>query len=408
MPEFRLSTLDQNAPRTYLRYAICFDSNTSESNIITERLQRAARSLVSEVPMLAGVVTVNDQQKATSVTVTPNQVKEFAAIVRHLKDQTESYQDMCHGGIAPRHIGGIDDPPLANDPEETQSPSCAILENFINGGLVLVSYLHHAVADTNGVGTIMRLMSEGLPPRKLNRDALKLEAKAVSQARSRLSQSSGDPAFLSLARDINQRLEQSRQPQQQRPHPGNGDNTTTENADGRPTTPSNRSVIFSFKLDILVQTTEMLNSRRTLGNNSNNPNSTTALPNQDNLTPREVLISILWRAYARAKYPFNPKNPPTPNQPPNSTFNNTSKTSLSFPLNLRPIPNPPLAPYWLGNASTPVFANEEITSLTMPYNLSTLERTAAVVHNSAQAQSSDVLARSRIPGLNGEGVGLGG
>jgi len=288
MAEFQLSTLDRNAPRAYLRCALCFACQNDESNIITQRLQRAAKSLVSEIPMLAGVVNTDDQQKPINVTVTPKDVEEFEATIKHSKGYAQSYQDINHDGFAPRQIEGIDLTPLANRTEDDHNPSCAIQANFIDNGLILTIYLHHAVADINGVSTILRLMSEGLPPRKLDYDDLESEATVVSQARARLSNGHGAPAFLSLARDINQQLEQSRQQQQQHLHPDHGDGIATatiadNDEEEERSTPSNRSAIFTFRLDTLAQTTEMLNSRRIL----RNPNST------EPLSPREVLISIL-------------------------------------------------------------------------------------------------------------------
>jgi hypothetical protein len=378
MAEFRLSTLDQNAPKKYLRYTLCFAAKNSESTNVTERLQRAAKSFVSEVPMIAGTVITNDQQKPASVTVTPKQIEEFAAIIKHLEDHTQSYKDICHGGIAPRHIEGIDLTPLANDSEGVQNPSCAIQANFIDGGLLLVIYLHHAVADIHGMSTILRLMSEGLPLRKFDHDALQSEATVVSQARSRLSHSSGAPAFLRLARDIYQRHEQSIQHQQI--HHNNRDEKAPTASNSIPKAPSNRSAIFAFRLDTLAQTTEMLNSRRII----RNPNSTPT----DKISPREVLIAILWRSYARAKW--------------QSTNENYTRTSISFPVNLRNILIPPLDIYWMGNAQTTALANDHITSLTNPYNLPNLEQTAKLIHTAAQAANSDLLARSRISLLNSE------
>jgi hypothetical protein len=384
MAEFRLSTLDQNSPRIYLRYAFFFARNNSESLIVAERLQKAVKSLVSEVPMLAGTVTINDQQKSTSVTVTPRQVEESAVIIKHLEGHTQSYQDIYQGGFAPRHFEGIDLIALANRPEGDHSPSCVIQANLIDGGPILVVYLHHAIADMNGISTILRLMSEGLSPCQLDNDELQLEAKVVSQARSRLSRDCGAPAFLSLARDINQRQEQSRQQQHQHIWHNDRDDTGISSNNTSLNAPSPRSAILAFKLNTLLQTTEMLNSRRIL----RNPNSTT-----DNLTPGEVLISILWRAYARARYPSNTTSAETRN-------NANAQTSISFPINLRPILRPPLSPDWLGNASTCAQATSPLLSLLTTSNLSTLEQTVKILHTSAKASASDLLTRSRISLLN--------
>ena len=383
MAEFRLSTLDQNAPRTYLRYALCFACNARDSAVITERLQRAVKSLVSEVPMLAGTVTTDDQQKPTSITVTPKQVEDFVAAIKHIQGRTQSYQDIYQDGFAPRHLHDINLTPLADEPRD-HSPSCAIQANFINGGLALVICLHHAVADINGMSTILRLMSEGLPTRRLDNDELQSEATVVSQARSRLSQGSGAPAFLSLARDINQRLEQGRQHHHQQTHNENIDDNIAVCKTSNLDIPSARSAILFFRLDLLIQTTEMLNSRRILRNSTNSTTETLSL--------REVLIAILWRAYARARYSSSTTT--------SETHNNDLRTSTSFPFNLRSSLIPPLSTYWLSNASTRALAHSPLAFLLTLTNISTLGHTANLIHTAARAQTSDLLVRSRINLLN--------
>ncbi|KAM0692155.1 hypothetical protein Q7P36_008356 [Cladosporium allicinum] len=385
MAEFRLSTLDQNAPRAYMHYALCFACNDRDSAVITERLRRAVKSLVSEVPMLAGTVTTDDQQKPTNVTVTPKQVEEFVAAIKHLQGHTQGYHDIYQDGFAPRHLHGIDLTALADKPGD-HSPSCAIQANFINGGLALVICLHHAVADINGMSTILRLMSEGLPTRRLDNDELQSEATVVSQARSCLSQGSGAPAFLSLARDINQRREQGRQRQQQQQqiHNENRDDNIAVSKNSDPNIPSPRSAILFFRLDLLIQTTEMLNSRCILRNSTT---STT-----EPLSLREVLIAILWRAYVRARYSSSTTT--------SETHNNDLRTSISFPIDLRSSLIPPLSTYWLGNASTRALAHSPLAFLLTLTNISTLGHTANLIHIAARAQNSDLLVRSRINLLN--------
>ena len=387
MAEFRLSTLDQNAPRTYLRHALCFSSNDKEPAVIAERLQRAAKSLVSEIPILAGTITINAHKKPSSVTVTPTQVKEFAAVIKHLDDHAQSYQDIYQSGFAPRHLEDIGLDPLANDLKG--EPSCAIQANFFDGGLILVIYLHHAVAGINGMSTILRLISEELPPRKLNNDELKSEAIVVSRARSRLSHGFGAPAFLTLARGVRQRQEQSTQRRHKQIYPVNGDGTVTASDNNNLNATSCRSAIFVFRLEILLQTTEMLNSRRILRVNSRNSATTTT----DSLSPREVLIAILWQAYTRARYRSSPIKT-------GRTHNDDLRTSISFPLDLRPTLISPLSTHWLGNASLPAYAASPFSSLLTPTNLSTLEHTASIIYTAASAQNSDLLIRSRINLLN--------
>ena len=102
-----------------------------------------------------------------------------------------------------------------SETDSDTNPACAIQANFITGGLILVIFLHHAIADIRGIGTIMRLMSEGLTTRILDQETLDEEALSASDARARLSDGFRAHPFLSLARDLGQRVQQSRQPRDQ-------------------------------------------------------------------------------------------------------------------------------------------------------------------------------------------------
>jgi hypothetical protein len=62
--------------------------------------------------------------------------------------------------------------------------------------------------------------------------------------------------------------------------------------------------------------------------------------------------------------------------------------------------NPPLDKYWMGNAEITATANEDLWHLGMYYDVSTIERTANIIHNLANSAGSDVLVRSRIAMMN--------
>lgn len=139
---------------------------------------------------------------------------------------------------------------------------------------------------------------------------------------------------------------------------------------------SERAAILRFRLNLIIQATDIINARRLLKN----------LDPTDKLTPREVLISILWKAFVRARW--------------GNGTHVTSRSSVSFPVDIRPHLIPPLEPYWMGNAEATAVAIDDTTWLQGGYNPTYIEHTANIVHASAKSVSSDPLTRSHIEVIN--------
>lgn len=372
MTDFTLSALDRGASRTYIRYALTFACNANQSDDTIEKLQKATKRLVNEIPMLAGTVTTSDQKNPT-ITVTLQQVNDFKATIARPQIDDQNYAFIRGHGFAPRYISSVGYTPLADDLIGNTNACCAIQANMIDGGLILVIYLHHAVADIEGVVTIIRLMSEGLPARELSEESLELEGTTVSQARARLSSGTGIGAFLASARDIERRQQLSAH---QAGSQSDRDTPAGEGVSLGANAASTRAAVLRFRLDVLNETTGMINKRRLL----KSPNTT------DMITPRDVLISILWRAFVRARW-----------------ANGTqiiSHSSVAFPVDIRPHQVPPLEPHWMGNAEATVVAIENADLLRGGYDLSYIELAANIVHESAKLVSSDVRTRSRIELIN--------
>jgi hypothetical protein len=150
MATFTLSTLDRGAPNTYIRYALTFACDAKQVTAATEKLQKAMKSLVNEIPMLAGTVVTNSPENPI-VTVTLQQVNHFKATIARLGSNYQDYAALHRQRFPPSLISGIDATPFANDYTTITDPCCAIQATFIEGSLVLVIYLHHAVADIRGV-----------------------------------------------------------------------------------------------------------------------------------------------------------------------------------------------------------------------------------------------------------------
>jgi hypothetical protein len=370
MSELTLSTLDRGAPHTYIRYALIFSCNADQSSAAIEKLHKATKRLVSEIPMLAGVVTTSDSKNPT-VAVTIDQVKEFKATIAHPQIDDKNYTFIRNHGFAPRYISSAGYTPLTDGLIGDVNACCAIQADLIDGGLILVIYLHHAVADIRGVATMIRLMSEGLPARELSEEALELEATTVSQARARLSSGTGIAGFLASARDIEQRRKLSEGqagPQSDRNTPAN----ECDSPGAAAASPS--AAILRFRLNIITGAAEMINRRRRDRNNT------------EKITPRDVLIAILWKAFVRAHWANGTQI--------------TSRSSISFPVDIRPHMVPALEPHWMGNAEVTAVAIDDTTLLRGGYDLSYIERTANIVHKSAISVSTDLRTRSHIEMIN--------
>lgn len=379
MATFTLSTLDQAAGATYLRYALAFahEQSNGATTATVENLNKAVKSLVNEIPMLAGRVYLNEKSHMV-IRVTLEEVDSFTASIVDLNGTSESYATIHRHGFAPRYMTGESLIPCSGTSNAADQRACAIQANFIEGGLILVICLHHAAADIKGVTTILRLMSEGMPLRALDQDTLDQEAMTVSLARSRLSEGNGAPGFLVLARDIYQ------QQQQQQQQTGLSRELTRNNSSSALPQPANQAAVLSFKLKILSQTTEMINDRRRLRARDNE-----TLP-PEAVTARDVLIAIVWRAFTRARWSAGGT----------ASESNSPKSSVSFSEDIRGHLLPPLGPHWMGNAQVPVYASESIITLGMYYDLSNVERTATTVHSAAKTAASDLLVRSRINHMN--------
>lgn len=102
MSQFTLSTLDRGAPHIYIRYALVFACDVEQSTAAIEKLHKATKRLVSEIPMLAGVVTTSDQKNPT-VSVTIDQVNSFKATIAHPQIDDNNYTFFRRHGFAPRY-----------------------------------------------------------------------------------------------------------------------------------------------------------------------------------------------------------------------------------------------------------------------------------------------------------------
>ncbi|OQO12696.1 hypothetical protein B0A48_02159 [Cryoendolithus antarcticus] len=364
----KLSTLDQSAPKEYRRYGFVFlfDEKIATTKVmVDQRLHR----LVTQLPVLAGVV------EDGTISITLQQITDFSVI--HVKDSTLDIKAISRAGMPAHHFASEHLTPLTDSAERNASSVFVVHANWLAGGLLLVMYLHSRVADYLGIGTIVREMSEGLGARTLSLGDLQEEATEATNGRAMLSESNGVTAF--FAKAMTERLEQQQHTSIAQQHQAfeagsvqldqltNAMTLSSETAD-------NRTAILGFKLQNITTLTEMIKSRL-----SRNDKEAT-------ITEKDILITLLWRAFARAKYP------------PHSTYPESAKCSISFEVDVRAVAS--LNEDYFGNATMTATAFESVLSLAGRYDHFEIEKTAIIVHEAREAAASERIVRSRIALLN--------
>nr|OQO31053.1 hypothetical protein B0A51_03760 [Rachicladosporium sp. CCFEE 5018] len=364
----KLSTLDRFAPNHYRRCGFVFlfnDKIATTKVTVDQRLHR----LVTQLPVLAGVV----EDGIASMTL--QHINKFSVI--HVTDSTMDLEAISRAGMPAHYFASGHLTPLSDSADENVSPIFTVQANWLAGGLLLVVYVHSRVADYLGIGTIVHEMSEGLGTRTLSLEDLQEEAAETTNRRAILSQSNGATAFFAKAMTV--RLEQQQHTRTAQQHQTlHTDSVQLEQLTNAMTLSSeaanNRTAILGFKLQNITTLTEMINSR--LIHNGK----------EATVTDKDVLIAILWRAFARAKYP------------PHSTYPESAKCSISFGVDIRAAVS--LSEDYFGNATITATAFESALSLAGRYDPFEIEKTAIVIHEARLAAASERIVRSRIALLN--------
>ncbi|KAK5728907.1 hypothetical protein LTR15_002048 [Elasticomyces elasticus] len=219
---YHLSSIDQSLVRTYIRYWLCFPvitppysedttpptvsaqtgpSGNGDIDTAISRLHDATERTITALPILAGTIhsvpgrSFQDQQGRLEVRVSLQDVSEFRATVQFVQPDAllfHSYSSLSDIHMPPEALIGYDVPtPLPDTPSTAAAANCpafAVQGTIIEGGLLVALYLHHAVADIQGLGKIIEIMSDANgKPRGLNDEVLRADAELQSTARSRLS-----------------------------------------------------------------------------------------------------------------------------------------------------------------------------------------------------------------------------
>ncbi|KAK6436786.1 hypothetical protein LTR95_007025 [Oleoguttula sp. CCFEE 5521] len=366
----KLSALDQSVPEHYRRYGFVFlcDEEIATAKVtVDQRLHR----LVMQLPALAGVV------EDGTISMTLPQINAFS--VTHVTNSTLDAETISKAGMPAHYFASENLPPLGDSADKNTNSVFTVQANWLAGGLLLVMNLHSWVADCLGIGTIVRTMSEGLGTRTLALEDLQEEATEATDCRAVLSQSSGaTPFFAKAGIDRLEQQQHTSTAQQHQPlHAGSAQldqltNAMTLSSEAA----NNRTAVLGFKLQNITTLTEMIKSRLSRDDK------------EDTITDKDILIALLWRAFARAKHP------------PHSAYPDSAKCSISFEVDIRAVVS--LSEDYFGNASITATAYENVLSLAGRYDHFEIEKTAVIIHEAREAATSERIVRSRIALLNDE------
>ena len=358
--------------RTYIRYSLSFPCNTDQTKNIDaacERLKIAVRRTITHLPILAGTVAPEQaaerntlssaaieairaagcakQQGRLEVKITLKQINDFTAVIKKYVEGTDKdiYSRLNRDGMPPTWLTQDCFTPLPDSPDPQSSPVFAIQANFISGGLIVVLYLNHSVADLHGVSTIMRLMSSELPSRKLNDDDLRGETMAWALGRQILSDADGAPIDIADHPEYRPRFETALVRQ---PVPASSGGTVH---------------VVSFNLAKIEACQIMINQRINLpkrGIFNRNMQVT-------EITKHDCLSALLWQAVTRARC---------------DNVDLRGDSTLVMPVNIRNKLLPPLNEDYFGNAVIHAMATAALPNLVVPYSITSLAHAAKIIRES--------------------------
>ena len=364
---YRLSSIDQVQERSYIRCGLCFPCDNNDGVVIGARLRIGALRAVSKLPILAGTVLLDKQatqQGRALVSVTLDQLQGFDPVVKciGLEDYPHTFESLARSGFPPAMLDvKALTPPTAGTAGKADTPAFIVQGNIIEGGIIVTLYLHHSVGDIQSLFAIMRPMSDLLPTRRVTEADLEADALHHSRFTKCLCSSVLDPIPVvvdAIAEDVN----------------AAGSDDVTELSDL--TQGVDHCRVFAIKLNMIGQTTELINSRY---HDAHEDNAV-------RLARFDCLAVILWKALTRAAWP-------------NGSSEIEQLCTLTIPVDFRDQMAPPLDDEFYGNTVLAAKSFSSIARLSMPYELSNLAHTAGLVE-AARTAVTGVSARRAITAID--------
>ncbi|PVI00576.1 hypothetical protein DM02DRAFT_708094 [Periconia macrospinosa] len=159
---FQLSTIDQTAMRSTIRFLLCFQTPpgvTSEE--ITHTLKTALYATTLQMPYLAGRIRALDERNRICIVYEDKDI--VPCLVVDKRNSMPSYEELKAQKFPPSALdeNNLYLLPYYVEPTEGQN-IFAVQANLLNGGLLLGISLNHSVADGAGFGLILKALAKNL------------------------------------------------------------------------------------------------------------------------------------------------------------------------------------------------------------------------------------------------------
>lgn len=183
-----LSALDQNIVRVYTQVFMVFpfpDATLREK--ATQALKRGLDATLQSFPFLAGTLRLADDSSGKLVLTYPTDASDrrtSSVFASKFNDTFRTYENLKEGGMPPdafpgcnlrpddfRHYPGIsaDGEGIVNFEDGKIAPVMRVQAEFIPGGLILSTYVHHSVMDCGGINVFWKCFSENVSSLSLER-----------------------------------------------------------------------------------------------------------------------------------------------------------------------------------------------------------------------------------------------
>lgn len=175
-----LSALDQNIVRVYTQVFLIFPfpEATQRENAV-RALECGLHATLQSFPFLAGKLSLADDSSGKLVLTFPTNVPNGASGVFAWKtnETFRTYEELKREGMPPNAFPGSrlrpDDfgrypgiPPdgegIVNFDDGNQAPVMRVQADFIPGGLILSTYVHHTVMDFAGINVFWKCFAENV------------------------------------------------------------------------------------------------------------------------------------------------------------------------------------------------------------------------------------------------------
>lgn len=176
-----LSALDQNIVRVYTQVFLVFPfPDARHRSAAVQALEHGLRASLHSFPFLAGKLRLADDRSGKLTLTYPAQVPDLEAsgiFAWKCNETFRTYDDLRAAGMPPDAFPGSrlrpDDfanyPGIPPDGEGVvdfsdgkQAPVMRVQANFIPGGLILSTYVHHSVMDCAGVNVFWKCFAENV------------------------------------------------------------------------------------------------------------------------------------------------------------------------------------------------------------------------------------------------------